>query len=26
MSELCQLYHKGHSKAFWELVGSIMPD
>lgn len=24
--ELCHMYHKDHSKAFWDLVGSIMPD
>lgn len=24
--ELCHMYHKDHSKAFWELLAKIMPD
>lgn len=24
--ELCHMYHKDHSKTFWDLLGSIMPD
>lgn len=24
--EMCHLYHKNHSKEFWELLGSVMPD
>lgn len=24
--EMCHMYHKDHSKAFWELVASVLPD
>ena len=24
--EMCHMYHKNHSKEFWELVASVMPD
>ncbi|MDS0526195.1 M48 family metallopeptidase [Clostridium sp. SHJSY1] len=24
--EMCHLYHKNHSKEFWELLNSVMPD
>eukprot|EP00831_Metopus_contortus_P005866 TRINITY_DN12210_c0_g1_i4.p3 TRINITY_DN12210_c0_g1~~TRINITY_DN12210_c0_g1_i4.p3 ORF type:complete len:123 (+),score=27.65 TRINITY_DN12210_c0_g1_i4:169-537(+) len=24
--EMCHMYHKDHSKEFWELVASVLPD